>query len=111
MSPSPPRSIWPTISVTPPRAETFQSLPAFPGVEVDLHASAGGCTDTVEPADPAAFIDHYERVMRDAGWRVARDGAELRGTGPAGRVHIDSYEGNEVVVLLPSTSDYSPYGP
>jgi hypothetical protein len=60
----------------PAAVQTFQSLPAFPGVEVELKGSAGnGCTDTVQLADTAAFIDHYELVMRDAGWHVARDGA------------------------------------
>ena len=96
----------------PAAVETFQSLPAFPGVEVELKGSPGnGCTDTVQPADPAAFIDHYERVMRDAGWQVARDGAGLRGNGPTGPVSIDNYEGNDVVVFLPSAGDFPPEGP
>lgn len=100
------------VECNPEAVQAFESLPAYRGVEVDLQGSAGiGCTDTVQPADPAAYIDHYERVMRVAGWQVARDGEGLRGTGPAGPVRIDHYEGNDVMVFLPSADDFPPGEP
>jgi hypothetical protein len=93
----------------PAAVATFESLPVFPGVDVDLQGSPGnGCTDTVQPPDPAAFIAHYERVMRDAGWPVSRDGEGLLGTGPAGPVSINNYEGDDVVVFIPSAGDFPP---
>lgn len=95
----------------PGAVRAFDSLPPFPGVEVDLQGSPGiGCTDTVQPADPDAFIAHYEREMRNAGWTVVRDGDGFFAAGPAGGVRIDRYEGNDVAVFLPSAADFAPEG-
>jgi hypothetical protein len=35
----------------------------------------------------------------------------LRENGPTGPVSIDNYEGNDVVVFLPSAGDFPPEGP
>ena len=95
------------VDCDPEAVNAFQSLPAYPGVEVDLQGSEGsGCTDTVQPADPDAFLTHYEQAMRDAGWQVIRTGDDLLATGPTGDVQMDHYEGNDVVVFLQPGSGF-----
>lgn len=91
-----------------PRAvEEFELLPAFNGVDVNLHGSSGiGCTDTVEPADPDAFVAHYEEAMRHAGWDVVFDGDGIFGKGPSGGVRIDPLEGHDVGVYVLSPDDF-----
>ena len=85
----------------PDAVAAFESLPAFDGVEVELHGSPGiGCTDTVKPADPDAFVSHYTQAMRGGGWTVTPDEAGVLATGPSGRVRIDRLEGNDVGVYL-----------
>jgi hypothetical protein len=91
----------------PEAVEAFQRLPRFNGVEVDLHGSSGiGCTETVEPADPDAFVAHYEEAMRHAGWEVLPDGDGVFGKDPSGGVRIDRLEGNAVGVYVLSPDDF-----
>lgn len=100
----------------PVAVNAFESMPAYPGAEVELRVSPGiGCTDTVQPADPDAFIDHYEKAMRDAGWTVRSDddafGRGASGTGPSGGVRLDRLEGDDVGVYVLSPSGYPPENP
>ncbi len=84
----------------PKAVAAFESLPSFDAVEVELHGEPGiGCTDTVQPTDPDAFVTHYVKAMRRAGWTVTPDTGVLA-TGPNGRVRIDRLEGNDVGVYL-----------
>lgn len=86
--------------------KAFRALPPADGIDVDLHGSAGiGCTDTVGPTDAKAFMDHYERAMRDAGWKVTSDGTGIYGTGPSGGVRLDRLEGNDVGVYALSLDE------
>src|SRR4051794_33096217 len=90
----------------PDIVKAFRDLPPVEGVEVDLHGSPGiGCTDTVTPSDPKAFLDHYEQAMRDAGWSVTSDGSGFFGTGPSGGVTVDPLEGNDVGVYALSLDE------
>lgn len=91
-----------------PRAvAAFQRLPPFDGIEVDLHGSSGiGCTDTVDPADPDAFMAHYEHVMRRAGWHVLSTGDGVLGRGQYGAVRIDPLEGHDVGVYVLTPDDF-----
>lgn len=100
----------------PVAVTAFESMPPYPGAEVELRGSPGiGCTDTVQPPDPDDFIDHYERAMRDAGWTVHSDdgalGRGVFGRGPSGGVRLDRLEGNDVGVYVLSPSGYSPESP
>lgn len=91
----------------PKAVEAFQHLPPFDGVKVSLHASSGiGCTDTVEPADPEAFVGHYEEAMTNAGWEVLSHGGGVVGKGPSGGVRIDRLEGHDVGVYVLSPADF-----
>ena len=91
----------------PEAVTAFESLPPFEGVSVDLHGSPGiGCTDTVKPADPDAFVAHYRKAMRHAGWSVAADDSGVFGKGPVAGVRIDFLEGDDVGVYLLSPDDY-----
>ena len=95
----------------PEAVKAFRSLPAYPGVEVDLHVSPGiGCTDTVQPPDPDAFINHYEQEMRSAGWTVLSDDGVF-GNGPSGGVRFDRLEGTDVGVYVLAPEEYSPENP
>lgn len=86
--------------------EAFRALPPVAGVEVALRPSTGiGCTDTVTVADPGAFVEHYARVMREAGWSVLADGDGVLGSGPSGRVRVDRLEGRQVGVYAMSPDD------
>ena len=73
---------------------------------MDLHGSAGiGCTDTVTPSDPDAFLNHYEQAMRDAGWSVSTDASGVFGLGPSGGVRVDRLEGSDVGVYALSLDE------
>ena len=87
----------------------FRALPPVDGVNVDLHPSAGiGCTDTVTPSDPEAFIRHYEHAMRNDGWTVTNDGPDIYGRSPAGGLRLDRLEGDNVGVYALSTDEAAP---
>lgn len=88
----------------------FESLPSYPGVTVELATSAGiGCTDTVDAPDPDAFIEHYAKVMGDAGWTVQYDepprGGGVLGVGPSSAVRLDRLEGTNVGVYVSPPED------
>lgn len=86
--------------------EAFRALPPVEGVDVDLHGSPGiGCTDTVTPADPDAFMEHYERAMRKAGWEVVTDSSGTFGRGASGGVRLDRLEGDDVGVYALSRDE------
>jgi len=100
------RAMTETENCDPRIVEAFRALPPADGIEVDLHASAGiGCTDTVTPSDPEAFMDHYERAMRKAGWTVVVDGSGSFSRGPAGGLRLDRLEGNDVGVYALSLDE------
>lgn len=88
--------------------KAFHSLPPAQGVAVDLRGEPGlGCTDTVQPTDPAGFVSHYEHAMRDAGWEVQRDGDGIFGKGSAGGLRLDPLEGTDVGVYVLSPREYA----
>jgi len=95
-----------TPSCDPAAVRVFQSLPAAQGVDVEPQGSAEiGCTDTVQPSDPAAFVTHYAEAMRAAGWTVVIDGDGVLGTHQGGAVRLDRLEGNDVGVYVMAPSD------
>jgi hypothetical protein len=106
------RAISETENCDPRIVKAFRALPAAEGVTVDLHGSTGiGCTDTVTPSDPEAFVDHYEQAMRNAGWTVMIDGSGVYGRGPSGGLRLDRLEGNDVGVYALSLDEIqSPAG-
>ncbi len=96
-------------SCDPGIVKAFRALPVVGGVDVALHGSTGvGCTDTVAPSDPDAFLSHYEQAMRNAGWRVSTDATGVFGRGPSGGVRVDRLEGNEVGVYALALDEIEP---
>lgn len=89
----------------PEAIAAFEALPSFPGVDVDVQVMRGqGCADLVQPDDPAAFLDHFEASMREAGWTVASSGPGVFGVGPDGGVSLhrvnDARESNVFVRVI-----------
>jgi hypothetical protein len=100
------RGMTETEKCDPRIVEGFRALPPADGIDVQLHGSAGiGCTDTVTPSDPDAFIGHYERAMRNAGWTVLMDGSGIYGRGPSGGLRLDRLEGHDVGVYALSLEE------
>lgn len=97
----------------PEAVALLESLPPFPGVEVDLHLQSDDtpqvpddqdCVAVLTPPDPEVFQTHYEQAMRDAGWtiRVLEPGNVLGVTeeGSGVSVSLDTHEPGNVRVWL-----------